>query len=466
MLKERELAVNNMLAGVDVIIALVTFNLTAYFVGEQATGYHNRDLIILNLLTVAVWFVFSKRFRLGELYRSRPYSIVIFNCAGLSFFGGAILALAAFVLKISFASTWLLGVFIIANMSLTFLVKVIIYKTMKSFRKQGLNSRTVIIKGDKSAIPLIKEMLDHNEWGYRIVAIVGDGLVFKEFASKLPVFSPENINIDELIAQKAIDELIYCKAKPDMGEMETLLYSCSEVGVIFRMYSPFFNMLTNKTHIHYFNTHGLLTFSNTPQDYLSLKAKRLFDFLVSLFVISVFSPLFIVIALIIKTTSTGPVFFKQIRVGLRGRRFWVYKFRTMVTNAEELKHKLMDQNEMDGPVFKITNDPRITGVGNFLRKTSLDELPQFFNVFLGQMSIVGPRPPIPAEVKQYERWQLRRLSMNPGITCIWQISPSRNDISFDDWMRMDLDYIDNWSLKLDFVIILKTVRAIFRADGK
>ena len=138
----------------------------------------------------------------------------------------------------------------------------------------------------------------------------------------------------------------------------------------------------------------------------------------------------------------------------------------MVTNAEELKSKLMDQNEMDGPVFKIAKDPRITTIGGILRKTSLDELPQFFNVFMGQMSLVGPRPPIPAEVKQYERWQLRRLSMKPGITCIWQISPSRNDISFEDWMRMDLDYIDNWALKLDFVIILKTIRTMLRADGK
>jgi lipopolysaccharide/colanic/teichoic acid biosynthesis glycosyltransferase len=138
----------------------------------------------------------------------------------------------------------------------------------------------------------------------------------------------------------------------------------------------------------------------------------------------------------------------------------------MVVDAEELKSKLMDMNEMDGPVFKITNDPRITAIGRFLRKSSLDELPQFINVLMNDMSIVGPRPPIPEEVTQYERWQLRRLAMKPGITCIWQISPSRNDVSFEDWMRMDLEYIDSWSLKLDFVLILKTVRTMLRADGK
>jgi len=127
---------------------------------------------------------------------------------------------------------------------------------------------------------------------------------------------------------------------------------------------------------------------------------------------------------------------------------------------------LMAENEMDGPVFKMTRDPRITGVGHFLRKTSLDDLPQFFNVLMCDMSIVGPRPPVPEEVKEYERWQIRRLSMKPGITCVWQVSASRNDVSFEEWMRMDLEYIDSWSLKLDFIIVLKTIRTMLRADGR
>lgn len=138
----------------------------------------------------------------------------------------------------------------------------------------------------------------------------------------------------------------------------------------------------------------------------------------------------------------------------------------MVTNAEELKEKLMAQNEMDGPAFKMTNDPRITRAGRFLRKSGIDEFPQFINVFLGDMSIVGPRPPLPKEVAEYERWQLRRLAMKPGITCLWQISPDRNSVSFDDWMRLDLEYIDNWKFTLDLVIILKTIRTMLRADGK
>ena len=277
---------------------------------------------------------------------------------------------------------------------------------------------------------------------------------------------PKDTDIDKLLEEETVDELIYCVEMPDMKTVQDLLLSCNEIGVVFRMYSPIFNMLSNKTHLHYFGTTPLLTISNTPLDYLSLKIKRFIDFISSLAAVILLSPVYVIVALLIVSTSKGPVFFKQIRVGLRGRQFWLYKFRTMVTNAEELKEKLAEHNEMDGPVFKMTYDPRITKVGRYLRKTGLDELPQFFNVLLGDMSLVGPRPPVPKEVKEYKRWQLRRLSMKPGITCIWQISPNRNDISFEEWMRMDMEYIDNWSLKLDFIIIFKTIRAVFRADGR
>jgi lipopolysaccharide/colanic/teichoic acid biosynthesis glycosyltransferase len=177
------------------------------------------------------------------------------------------------------------------------------------------------------------------------------------------------------------------------------------------------------------------------------------------------SPLFLFIGLAIKLEDGGPVLFKQVRVGRYGRQFKCLKFRTMVVDAEERKQKLLALNEQDGPVFKIRNDPRITKVGRLLRKTSLDELPQFVNVLYGDMSIVGPRPPIPSEVKQYKRSLYRRLSINPGITCIWQVS-GRNNIPFDKWMEMDMQYIDNWSLRLDFIIMLKTFRVIFVGNGQ
>jgi lipopolysaccharide/colanic/teichoic acid biosynthesis glycosyltransferase len=170
------------------------------------------------------------------------------------------------------------------------------------------------------------------------------------------------------------------------------------------------------------------------------------------------------IIIIIKSTSQGQMLFVQERCGLNGRRFKMYKFRTMVNNAEELKTQLVDMNEIDGPVFKIKSDPRITWIGSILRRTSIDEIPQLFNVLKGEMSIVGPRPPIPEEVEKYEFWQRRRLSMRPGLTCLWQIS-GRNEISFDEWMKLDLKYIDDWGLGLDFKIILKTIPVVLFRKG-
>jgi lipopolysaccharide/colanic/teichoic acid biosynthesis glycosyltransferase len=159
------------------------------------------------------------------------------------------------------------------------------------------------------------------------------------------------------------------------------------------------------------------------------------------------------------------MFFKQERCGINGRRFWVFKFRTMVHNAEALKSSLLEENEMDGPAFKIEDDPRITRIGKLLRKLSVDELPQLINVARGEMSLVGPRPPLPDEVGKYSRWQRRRLSMKPGITCLWQVG-GRNDTTFDEWMKLDLKYIDNWSLWLDTKILLKTVPTVINATGK
>ncbi|MGA9523210.1 MAG: sugar transferase [Myxococcaceae bacterium] len=192
--------------------------------------------------------------------------------------------------------------------------------------------------------------------------------------------------------------------------------------------------------------------------------KRLFDIAVSMVALVLLSPLLLVVAALIKLTSKGPVFFRQERVGLYGRPFNMLKFRSMVVNAEALKEKLQAHNEQTGPVFKIRNDPRITPIGRFIRKYSIDELPQLINVLRGDMSLVGPRPPVPKEVVQYEGWQRRRLSVRPGLTCIWQVS-GRNQISFEEWMYLDMRYIDHWSLSEDITLILKTVPVVLTGRG-
>lgn len=188
--------------------------------------------------------------------------------------------------------------------------------------------------------------------------------------------------------------------------------------------------------------------------------KRIIDIVASFTGLIVLSPLMLVVSILIKLESKGEVIFKQKRVGLNGKEFYMYKFRSMVINAEELKEQLESQNEMSGPMFKIKDDPRITKVGKFIRKTSIDELPQLINVIKGDMSLVGPRPSLPKEVKKFEQWMMERLEVKPGLTCIWQIS-GRNNIDFEDWMKLDIKYVRERSLVLDFKLIFKTIFVLF-----
>lgn len=188
--------------------------------------------------------------------------------------------------------------------------------------------------------------------------------------------------------------------------------------------------------------------------------KRLIDVVCSFLGVLLLSPLFIIIAIIIKTTSKGPVFFSQKRVGKNGKEFDMYKFRSMVVNAEELKERLEAQNEMSGPMFKIKDDPRVTKIGKFIRKTSIDELPQLWNVLKGDMSLVGPRPSLPKEVAQFDKWMNKRLEVKPGLTCYWQVS-GRNNIDFEDWMKLDIKYVDERSTWIDIKLIFKTIGVLF-----
>lgn len=204
------------------------------------------------------------------------------------------------------------------------------------------------------------------------------------------------------------------------------------------------------------------TISGESADYNLLYkiSKRMIDIMASVIGLICLSPVLLLLIVLIKLDSKGPVIFKQKRVGFKGREFYMYKFRSMVVNAEELKAKLAAQNEMSGPMFKMKEDPRVTKIGKFIRKTSLDELPQLINVIKGDMSLVGPRPSLPNEVKEFEPWMLRRLDVKPGLTCFWQVS-GRNDIDFEDWMKLDIKYVNEKNFFLDIKLIFKTVLVLF-----
>lgn len=247
-------------------------------------------------------------------------------------------------------------------------------------------------------------------------------------------------------------------------EIQSAIKVCEKFGVPFATPAIAYRLDRARPLLSHGIGDGYIHYQSVQAKPVELAFKRVFDIVSSGVALWVLAPMLLVVAALVKLTSKGPVLFRQTRVGLHGRPFKMLKFRTMVENAEELKAKLAQQNEMDGPVFKMKKDPRITSIGRVLRKFSIDELPQLINVLRGDMSVVGPRPPVPNEVAKYEPWQRRRLSVRPGLTCIWQVS-GRNEISFEQWMYMDLQYIDTWSFSKDIELILKTFPVVLTGKG-
>jgi exopolysaccharide biosynthesis polyprenyl glycosylphosphotransferase len=248
------------------------------------------------------------------------------------------------------------------------------------------------------------------------------------------------------------------------GEMQECIRVLERFGVPFALPACGFRFGRARPEYERAVADGYIHYLSVRHKPVQIALKRLIDVGASAGALALLSPLMLGVGLLIKLTSRGDILFKQQRVGRHGRPFYMLKFRSMVVNAEELKIKLMALNEQTGPVFKMKQDPRITTIGRFIRKFSIDELPQLINVLRGEMSIVGPRPPVPSEVAKYEAWQRRRLSVRPGLTCVWQVS-GRNEISFEEWMYLDMQYIDHWSLAQDFQLILKTVPVVLTGRG-
>ncbi|MCJ7663502.1 MAG: sugar transferase, partial [Desulfobacterales bacterium] len=271
-------------------------------------------------------------------------------------------------------------------------------------------------------------------------------------------------DLPKLLEREVVDEVIFVVSQEELQSMGDLFLLCEERGITARLAINFFPHLIAKTHLEELDGLPLLTFATTPKNELLFLLRRVFDLIGSAALILILSPGLLLITLLIRLDSPGPAIYRQIRTGLNGRKFIFYKFRSMVQGAEAKQKELAAFNVMKGPAFKMKNDPRVTRIGRFLRKTSFDELPQLFNVLRGDMSFVGTRPPLPQEVEHYQGWQRRRLSMKPGITGLWQVS-GRNKIDFEEWMKLDLEYIDNWSLWLDFKILLKTIPTVIFGRG-
>jgi exopolysaccharide biosynthesis polyprenyl glycosylphosphotransferase len=270
-------------------------------------------------------------------------------------------------------------------------------------------------------------------------------------------------DLPAILRQHVVDEVIFAVGSESLVELEEVFLMCDEEGVRTRVAVDFFPHVNSTVSLDRFGETPLLTFSAAPYDEIKLLLKRVTDVVIAAAGLVVLAPLMTAIAMLIRLTSPGPAIFRQVRCGLNGRLFLFYKFRSMVENAEELKKDLEHLNVRE-TVFKIPDDPRLTTVGRYLRKFSIDEWPQLWNVLRGDMSLVGPRPAVPGEVEHYERWQRRRLRMRPGLTCLWAIS-GRDNVDFETWMKMDMQYIDNWSLALDWKILLQTIPRVLTGRG-
>jgi exopolysaccharide biosynthesis polyprenyl glycosylphosphotransferase len=271
--------------------------------------------------------------------------------------------------------------------------------------------------------------------------------------------------LESVLKSRVVDEVYMASSEEaHHAEVQSAINVCERFGIPFALPANRFRITRAEPRDRAAVSDGYVHYLASRNRPLQLMLKRAFDIVASGAALMLLSPLMVGVALAIKLTSRGSVFFRQERVGRFGRSFHMLKFRSMVTDAEQLKAALMDKNEQTGPVFKMKHDPRVTSVGRFIRKYSIDELPQFINVLRGEMAIVGPRPPVPSEVAQYEAWQRRRLSVRPGITCVWQVS-GRNEIGFDQWMYLDMQYIDNWTLAQDFQLVFKTVPVVLFGKG-
>jgi exopolysaccharide biosynthesis polyprenyl glycosylphosphotransferase len=270
----------------------------------------------------------------------------------------------------------------------------------------------------------------------------------------------------QLLHDYSVNGVILSARHAYFEQVEQAIRACELEGVEAWLVADFFKTQISRMSFDDFYGQPVMVFRTTPENSWQSALKRPFDFVGALVVLVVLSPIFLFVALLVKFTSPGPVLFRQLRSGLNGRPFTIYKFRTMTTDAEARKHELESRNEMRGPVFKVTNDPRVTSIGRFLRRYSIDEFPQFFNVLRGEMSLVGPRPLPVDEVKRFDDFShRRRLSVKPGLTCLWQVSGRSNVIDFKDWVRLDLEYIDNWSLWLDVKILWRTLPAVLSGTG-
>jgi exopolysaccharide biosynthesis polyprenyl glycosylphosphotransferase len=418
---------------------------------------------------IMAWHLIFRAFGLYETRRlssRKQESLDLLKAIAL---GVGLVAAGATVFKIRLATPLFLVVFWAGTLGTTMTARLALRAILVNLRRRGHNLRHLVIVGiNRRAIEFARKALSKTELGYLLQGFVDrkDRASIKEFTKTGYHYISDFEEFPAYLRDHVVDEVaMFLPVKSLYREASTIIDTCEEHGIIVRLSADIFHLKVAKSGVEQVEGVQLLTIYTGNIFRLSFLFKRLLDIFLSTIFLTALLPIFGAIWILVKLTSRGPAFFVQERVGLGKRRFRLYKFRTMVSDAEERLADLEAFNEASGPVFKIKNDPRITPIGRFLRKMSIDELPQLFNVFKGDMSLVGPRP---LPVRDYEGfdedWHRRRFSVRPGITCLWQVN-GRSNTTFNKWMEMDMEYIDNWSLGLDMKILLKTIPAVLKGSG-
>ncbi|HDP97804.1 MAG TPA: sugar transferase [bacterium] len=483
MVKEKEALIARILKTLDAIVIVVSFVLS-YFIDNwvrELTGFQDmayaiaptldgflffaQKNIILTLTVVPIWLILLNVFGAYIDFRMREFSKELILIIKASVGSVIVLGSIFFIAQMQLTSRLYVGIFTLTTVLSLIIQKRLMIILLNRMHERGFNQVNLLVVGTgKRAQKFIRDLKEHAHWGLRIVGLIDDehGMYGKEIEGYRVMGRIQDIPF--ILHRKIIDRVIFIVPRLWLHRLDEVILACEREGIATSISMDLYDLKIARIRQTYFSEFPLLEFETFHANEWELFIKRTIDIICSLIFLILLSPVFLITIVAIKLDSRGPIFFKQIRSGVNGRKFTLYKFRSMEVGAEMKKKQLEKMNEMDGPVFKIKHDPRITRVGRFIRKLSIDELPQLFNVLKGDMSIVGPRPPLPVEVEMYEMWQRRRLSLKPGLTCIWQVS-GRNSINFERWMEMDLEYIDNWSIWLDFKLLFKTFFVVMFGYG-
>jgi exopolysaccharide biosynthesis polyprenyl glycosylphosphotransferase len=466
VLKEQAKLLKRVSKFLDLALVVVSFYLAFRFarmLGKE--GDWTASAWVLFFI-IPIWHFFLDRYRLYESIRTTPLSRVVASVAKAHLLGGVTTAAIVFSVDQEAMSRLFLALLVLCSFILLTAGKGSVKFLLGHFRRRGFNTRNILLVGTPENIRKFVPVLEkHLDWGLRVIGVVAPRDDPWSGDSDYAVLGTID-EIGEVCKQHTVDEAVFCFSRERIGMMDRCIDEIELLGVTVRVVLDIHFSRNSRREISFFHDGTpIVTFYGKAFDSSQLMLKRGLDICGALIGLVASALLFPFIAAAIRLDSPGPFFFGQRRVGENGRTFTCWKFRSMYVNAEERKKELLHLNEMSGAVFKLKNDPRITRVGRFLRKTSLDELPQFWNVLKGEMALVGTRPPTPDEVAMYQNWQRKRICIRPGITGLWQVS-GRNRISdFDGIVRLDLEYIESWNLWLDLKILAKTFFVVLSRDG-